>query len=257
MTLHVFLPEELTAKLIITEKRGAACLFKICTEFCFPGTRRQKHIHTIPWILGSFQSAVNSEAHRHLYLLLLSFYFSQTMPSVHLRLMFHCLLFSPSFLFLLLSFLPKAQIFTEWNPAKPLCPWGSVICRVTPSYDWRSFCCFSYFIIWMSSEPELMPVETSWAFIFWYMGYHKLSHSLGTYLAGQLMACVSAPCHSTFSWTMYQQADQSTYNHQAKGWGTSFRLINTQGTEDMCECCPVLTNRQKDINLNCLLYSGI
>lgn len=251
----LFLPEELSAKLIITEKYGAGCLFKICTEFCFPGTRRQKHIQPIPWILGCFQSAVSSEADRHLYLPLLSFSFSQTMPSVHLRLVLRCLLFSPSFLFFLLSFLPKAQIFTEWNPAKPLCPERSVICRVTPSYDWRSFCCFSYFIIWMASDSELMPVEISWAFIFWYMGYHKPSHTLRTYLSGQLMACVSRPCHSTFSWAMHQQADQSTYNCQAKGWGTSFRHINTgtQGTEHVCECCPVLINRQKDINLNCLL----
>lgn len=154
----LFLPEELSAKLIITEKCGAACLFKMCTEFCFPGTGRLKHIQTIPWILGSFQSAVNSEAHRHLYLPLLSFSFCQTVPSVHLRLVLQCLHFSPSFLFFLLSFLPKAQMFTKWNPAKPLCPPGSVICRVTPSCDWRSFCCFSY-IIWMSADPELVPIE--------------------------------------------------------------------------------------------------
>lgn len=251
----LFLPEELSAKLIITEKYGATYLFKICTEFCFPGTRRQKHIQTIPWIWGSFQSAVNLEAHRHLYLPLLSVSFSQTMPSVHLRLVLHCLLSSPPFLFFLLSFLPKAQIFTEWNPAKPLCPQRSVICRVTQSYDWRSFCCFSYFVIWMSSNPELMPVETSWAFISWYMGYHKPSHSLGTYLSGQLTACVSRPCHSTFSWTMHQQADQSTYNCQVKGWGTSFRRTNTgtQGTEHTRECFLVLTYRQKDINLNYFL----
>lgn len=41
----------------------------------------------------------------------------------------------------------------------------------------------------MSSDPKLMPVETSWAFIFWYMGYHKPSRSLGTYLAHGM--CVS------------------------------------------------------------------
>lgn len=95
----LFLPEEMSAKLIITEKCGAACLFKMCTEFCFPGTRRLKHIQTIPWILDSFQSAVNSEAHRHLYLSLLSFSFSQTVPSVHLRLVLHCLHFSSSCFF--------------------------------------------------------------------------------------------------------------------------------------------------------------
>lgn len=118
----LFLPEELSAKLIITEKCGAACLFKMCTEFCFPGTGRLKHIQTIPWILGSFQSAVNSEAHRHfLYLPLLSFSFCQTVPSVRLRLVLQCLHFSPSFLFFLV-FSPKSTNFHRTKSSKAPLP---------------------------------------------------------------------------------------------------------------------------------------
>lgn len=118
----LFLPEEMSAKLIITEKCGAACLFKMCTEFCFPGTRRLKHIQTIPWILDSFQSAVNSEAHRHLYLSLLSFSFSQTVPSVHLRLVLHCLHFSPSYFFSSAVFPPKSTNFHRTKSSKAPLP---------------------------------------------------------------------------------------------------------------------------------------
>lgn len=57
----LFLPKELSAKLIITEKCSAACLFKMCTEFCYSGTRKLKHIWDIPWILSSFLSAVSSD----------------------------------------------------------------------------------------------------------------------------------------------------------------------------------------------------
>ena len=78
--------------------------------------------------------------------------------------MLHHLLFSPSSLFFLLFFLPETQIFTERYPAKPLCPQRSVICRVMPPYDWSSFCCFSYFIVWLSPGPELRCIETSQAF---------------------------------------------------------------------------------------------
>lgn len=91
----------------------------------------------------------------------------------------------------------------------------------------------------MSPGPELMCIETSRGFIFWGMGDHNPSHSLGTYLAGredmwrchrfeqsweQLMARLSAPCCSTCSWTIHRWAGPLTKgptNHQVKGWETA------------------------------------
>lgn len=183
------------------------------------------------------------------------------MLSVHLRLVLHPLLFSPSFLFFQLFFLPETLIFTERYPAKPLCPQRSVICRVTPSYNWSSFCCFGYFIIQMSPGPELMCIETSWDFIFRCMGDRSPNPSLETYLAAQegvwrchrfeqsweqLMAHPSVPCslllHGVVQWWAGLLTKAPT-SQQVKGWerlqepGTSFRFRNrwTWGTEPMCE----------------------
>lgn len=172
------------------------------------------------------------------------------MLSLHLRLVLHCLLFS-SFFFLLFLF-PETQMFTERYPTKPLWPQRSVICRVTPSYNWSSFCYISYFIVGISPGPELMCIEPLWAFIFWCMGDHNPADMscLGTYLAGQkdmwryhrfeqsweqLMAHPLAPCCSTFSQTVHRWAcplTKASTKCQVKGWeklqepDTRFRLRN-------------------------------
>lgn len=168
------------------------------------------------------------------------------------------LLFSPSFLFFLLFFLPETQIFTEWYPAKP-----TEICDLQGDTILWS-CRFSYFIIWTSPGPELMHIETSRAFICWCMGGHNPSHCLGTYLTGQedMWKCHSFQWSCSISCHVCQLLaallahgplahlprragllTKAPTNHQVQGWerlqepGTRLRLRNTGswGTELTCK----------------------
>lgn len=114
---------------------------------------------------------------------------------------------------------------------KPFCPQRSGIYRVTPSYDWSSFCCFSYFIVWISSSWELTGMETPWALIFWGMRDHNPSLSPGHICLGRSVyggiAGLSSPVSSS---QHVHQLCAAPLPHGLYGWEVAHRPMHPATT---------------------------
>lgn len=119
---------------------------------------------------------------------------------------------------------------------KPFCPQRSGICRVTPSYDWSSFCCFCCFIVWISSSWELTGMETPWALIFWGMRDHNPSLSPGHICLGRSVyegiAGLSGPVSSS---QHVHQLCAAPLPHGLYGWEVAHRPMHPATTRVMGE----------------------